>query len=652
MSHADADARDQRILVLSLDGCPLSVLEGLVNSITQGDARADTATSVATSPEGETHGNKDVDGAHQDEDDDGAAVFETSRPANDSAADSAGPSSSTVAGSQEGSGSPSQQLTWRIDNRYYTAEVHFRCVSIPLAVKRSQSRISRHATPETSVLKARLRDELQGVTAIILVVGGGDKHTRNQGSIATAGSASSRAGLEQASQSHASYLALLQECSAESDAARLSDEVTNLGVTPLGFELAVSVVVALPSERAPPRADTPASDVVELYAEQGWEYVDLAIGLGGTGSFGDSDESDSDSDDADDDVGRANGSREGEDEHEAEGLERVREALEANMWPGLERKSKAQSDRARDTDESSLMGTKNGDSARSGGRLDSDEDGDEALESMLRNLNLGLPVPSRDAVKKDPSSRTSSKTNSAGESSSEEASLAGALLDSTFDPTLIDGASLSGLMQTVQPTKEDEELAQRFLQQIADFERASTATEASSVSTLPETEEQRKLKQAEALRRLEEFLASEDPNWPAPPPGNRDQPPRAFDSSGASGSGEGAPSGFDEDFDGFVTALDGTAPSDAGALANPELSLWPEADVSAWGIQSDKVAPETRVDATTFNENDPFGLGSGMSLARIQSEAQRVRSMAGTSEEKEQEAERVVGQMLEKWDLQ
>lgn len=98
-----------------------------------------------------------------------------------------------------------------------------------------------------------------------------------------------------------------------------------------GFDLAISLVVALPSPlhdaSAPSSlAHTARSDEVEeIYAGEGWEYVDLTK----VESFLDEGESDAD------DIGD---NQHGEDDDEKHGIERIREALMTHTWPNLQRK--------------------------------------------------------------------------------------------------------------------------------------------------------------------------------------------------------------------------------------------------------------------------------------------------------------------------
>ncbi|PWN33469.1 uncharacterized protein FA14DRAFT_161302 [Meira miltonrushii] len=101
-----------------------------------------------------------------------------------------------------------------------------------------------------------------------------------------------------------------------------------------GFDLAISLIVALPSplnDASGPTSFTGIShsaEVEDLYAGEGWEYVDLAKIV---------------SDDYDNMLAADEGDEETSSlsEHEDDekhGIERLREALMTHAWPGLERK--------------------------------------------------------------------------------------------------------------------------------------------------------------------------------------------------------------------------------------------------------------------------------------------------------------------------
>ncbi|PWN28536.1 hypothetical protein BDZ90DRAFT_231519 [Jaminaea rosea] len=480
-----------------------------------------------------------------------------------------------------------RQLRWTIDNRYYTAEVHFRLVALDLGEPR---RIRRRAMAdsrnddEASASVDRLRQELDGVPAVVLVMPGRHSVT-----------------------AHGKVLAQLQEATSQQDETQQDDEEE--ASMPMGFELGASVVVCLPKVMQQAdhgvQGNGSKSDEEEqlrdLYAENGWECIDLARDLG-VGEDGEEDDAGSEGDD---------GNEEGE--NEAQGLKRVREALEAHMWPGLQRKGPSSS--------RELGGTASAALARSvTQRGDQDADIDEAL----RRLDLDLPP--------ELSSQTASSTSSTA---------LNGLLSADRDPLMGAAAGHSSSSATgrpdssapidlldVQPTVEDEELARKFLAQINDLEQQRPPGEsngAGEASTAPESEEVRRAKQEEALRRLEEFLESEDATW-----GRARDGANVEEEEDGLGTAAARPSAlhFEDDFDDFVT------PPTRDRLSTSE------------NVEDDDDDEEILA-AAAFGGTANF---EG-SLHQLRLEAERVRGMPGDREAKEKEAEDVVRRMLEGWNL-
>jgi hypothetical protein len=140
-----------------------------------------------------------------------------------------------------------------------------------------------------------------------------------------------------------------------------------------------------------------------------------------------------------------------------------------------------------------------------------------------------------------------------------------------------------------EPTAQDEELARRFLASIADFEKYQFAEQVGigekregesarstgqhgargilgeEGTTLPESEEERNRHQAEALRKLEEWLQNEDGDWPGASASASTSmggvafedfdldPSRPQDEKAQVPPGAGDDA-FDDDFDEFISA--------------------------------------------------------------------------------------------------
>lgn len=450
-----------------------------------------------------------------------------------------------------------QTIPWTIDNRYYTANVHFRAVSLDGGVLGASVPNRRHATNTDSARTASnlqlLAEELKEVQAVVIV-------TTTQEAGAN-GSPSRPRSLEQ----HRALLDCLNAAANQGQDTSTSpdgDDDEDGASMPLGFGLSVSTVVALPSVVASTSQLSPTcrpsaaeqapkkEDLDSLYAENGWEYIDLGKILGL---------------DADMDGTMDDGLSDTEDDAEEEdGLARIREALEANLWPDLVRKrTPAQSGHSRLAEEqspsafqpASLSQTDTA-SPRKAENADADADADAEIEAMFRKLDLNLP--SNVAVASDQQGSSHFPT------------------ETELDP---------------EPTPQDEELARKFLASIAAFEstagagqgRGNDDADANAIDgvskstdpTLPETDEERKRNQAAALRRLEDFLRSEDPDWPGmgPETGVGGAVESTSSSSNTGKEAAAADLGFDDDFADFVSppaGQDGHAPTAAGWLPPDE----------------------------------------------------------------------------------
>lgn len=386
--------------------------------------------------------------------------------------------------------------SWTIDNRYYTADVHFKIASVELPIS---SMGMKRASEKTKAELERLKAELEGIQAVVAVI-----------------QTDSKMGLAE----HQRYLERLDQTGGDAE-----DDTDGDASMPIGFGLSISVVVALPaavspdytrdqSSSPPPRRE----ELIELYADHGWEYIDLSEGLT---------LDDADAEDDSDTGSRASTSDEGE----SKGLARVREALEANLWPDIVRKERQTSARKVSSRTASSFpaqasATRAHLSTAEIIDIEGDADGDDDIEAMFRKLDLNLPSMAS----------ASASMPTPGEPSAAHA----------------------------EPNAQDEELARRFLASIADFEKKRDADghdsnafdldcllashEAQASHTLPESEKDRQRHQGEALRKLEEFLQSEDGDWPSAAAGtDADQ---AFEMPPQSRS----KLAFEDDFDEFVKA--------------------------------------------------------------------------------------------------
>lgn len=580
-----------RILVLSLDGLSLPALERAVQSITGGEAGP--ADRGEDDPEEESIGPlAERSGTGSDgEETDGAASFTTYRAVQQDD-HSQGPSDTTGA-----------FIPWTISNRYYTANVHFQSLSLKSSgSRRPARRAEAPSVPDEGL--AVLGQAMQGVTAIVLVV-------PSQGPL----------------EAHRSRLERLAKATDS-----IAGEVLEGVDMPLGFDLAVSVVVGLPDasvplevngSRRPVRGpDASSEELADLYAEQGWEYIDLALDdMDETSSSSSSSSADDDAADPEQEGARQNSMESG-----AQGLSRVKDALEANLWAGMKRQDQGRAD-ARSA---SLTANSEDEPSGNGGSDLTNED--TALERMLRNLDLSM---------------------SAQDEKRGDESISG-LISSERDPALFTAdPNAPSAFEGVQTTAEDEEMARRFLAQIAQFEgrekpnRADRGEETAGASahnektTLPESPEERRRNQTEALQRLEEFLQSEDPTWLGVSGAGRPmKPSEASSTEWRETSGQ---DGFEDDFDDFVKGMGDTSAVSEQTATNDDFDDFDGDDDDDFRPDNPNFRGTSRVEAIDSK--------LGASLAEVQAESARVQGMSGSQASKEQEAEKVVREMLEKWDL-
>lgn len=582
---SDEFPRSSRILVLSPTGVQLPSLQQFVSSITE-ERLADEPDAKRFTPEDPL------------DDEDGASSFHTTRRELKQANDS--PTASYI--------------PWTIDNRYYTAQVHFRSIALELPLtetRRTRSKASTDAvavTPDKQL--SNLRSELQDVQSVVIVMPGGLPLPAHKKMLEHL-EATTRSGTE--------------------------DEQETM---PIGFALSVSTVICLPhvqtfeqTEAGRRQQPSPAKqdELMDLYAESGWEYIDLGSGDNKTGSIGLQNYDGDDGDSQNSSKGDEDSVISADDDGEPQGLSRVREALEANAWPGLIRKGPTGHQRL--VDEVNPPATR-----------PAQDDNDE-VEAMFRKLDLNLP------------------------------SLPTALGDDSLDLSASSNAAVH-----VEPTAEDADLAARFLESISAFEAASSSAGQDS-STMPETEAERSRKQAEALKRLEDFLEDEDAGWPQAAESSRSGTAEHLPSSSAE---KATTSGnFDDDFDAFVTASSSSAgimpPKEAFTESQLQIAARMNADgidsnAAAWPSPDGQVVDSTEADlgfssfpshVSLFPMDDEDGednLGSSLNAlepsmnapnfggsssveATLNAERARIRGIADKAE-RDQEAQRLVQKLL------
>ncbi|EPQ30854.1 uncharacterized protein PFL1_01751 [Pseudozyma flocculosa PF-1] len=467
----------------------------LIHAIVQG---AQPDEPIVTGSSVKRHGDDDDDDEDDDdEDDDGASSFVYAAPA---ALASDGSASAAPHHHQQQDGI---SVAWHISNRYYDADVQVRglrpeeVASVVQCRKPrglgsqrrpqagtgdvfdalAQQRASVEVGPSSSTpmpssgedANDRLAQRLRGVPALVLVV--------------------------DSSASLSTHKRILAGLSAVADPDRTTGDEDEEGAGISGFGLGVSLVVGLPTPR-PLDVDADAGqastsgpkdrglaasrdDLVELYATDGWEYVDLGVDGTGSDSFSD-DGTDSGSD--------------GEEGQEAEGIERVREALMTHPWPGLMRKDEAQ--------------------GRAMRRLDQEADGGATLFAPSTGLATGSFSdwrPRRDEE------READDDDNDGAGFED-----GAGLRAPSDPSVAPRFPSLGLEEHATPDEVDEALARAFLARLEHgFSLHPVTGEgegegegeggagADGKMDLPLPTNPR------ALEELEAFLESEDPAWPS-----------------------------------------------------------------------------------------------------------------------------------------
>lgn len=293
---------------------------------------------------------------------------------------------------EDNGSSPSQQDTenipWHISNRYYDVDVHFR-ISQSEALRPSRS-IGSSSKSRLAPRQARLKSEHSDTKAKE------DDNALNQkardvfAALELGPPPASRDAIASSSSPN-TEIDLLDEIREEvrdvqavmiivdrdqsiAEHRKLINRMNNeKDDIPLlsGFDLAISLIVALPSplnDASGPTTFTGIShsaEVEELYAGEGWEYVDLAkIVSDDYNSLLVADDRDEETDSL---------SEHGDDEKQ--GIERLREALMTHAWPGLERKQ----DRKHTNT-----------SIQSDGLLALKSDTDDNLTKTLESLRLDL----------------------------------------------------------------------------------------------------------------------------------------------------------------------------------------------------------------------------------------------------------------------
>ncbi|KAK0562278.1 hypothetical protein OC861_005396 [Tilletia horrida] len=187
-------------------------------------------------------------------------------------------------------GSLHTKTKWHISNRYYDADVEFATLSLHLASE-SVTGSSKQPAEEQDKVNAALKTTCEGVPAVILL--------------------------------------LTQARSEESHSALLRRVATAVEAYDLEVSLAISTATSAVSSAdtvissAPPVSSEETEKLVELYAEFGWEFIDLMA-------------QQDDDDEEEEDAYKLTSVSAGEEE--VFGIERVRQALSAHTWPGLKRR--------------------------------------------------------------------------------------------------------------------------------------------------------------------------------------------------------------------------------------------------------------------------------------------------------------------------
>jgi hypothetical protein len=221
-------------------------------------------------------------------------------------------------------------IAWHISNRYYEADVHFRVAGSSLvnqtksaASKKPLRRIQLRDAPAEEIGEGQRNDELDDQVRDVFAAL--QLHPAPRIDLERANPSSSESQeLSKELEDVQAVILLVDREAGLSEHRRLLGE---LRVS--GFDLAISLVIALPM----PLEDDgmvvnltgleQKAQVEDMYAGEGWEYVDLAGFETQLETMTDDEE--------------AGGAGLLVDEDEKVGVERVREALMMHTWPGLSR---------------------------------------------------------------------------------------------------------------------------------------------------------------------------------------------------------------------------------------------------------------------------------------------------------------------------
>ena len=317
-----------------------------------------------------------------------------------------------------------------------------------------------------------------------------------------------------------------------------------------GFELAISLVVALPlpleeHSSASPAIAPSSEELQRLYTGEGWEYVDLE-------ERGDAY--------SDDDDGEGMDAEEAEDG--PQGIFRLREALETHTWPGLRRKARRTKLASNNVERSTPS------------PLQHTVDDNEATERALAALRLDLAA--------------------------------------------VDTAG------TAEPTRQDEELADAFLQRILASQSAiSTSLEQDDIVGGGKS---RQSMQDE----LERFLESEDVAWPHSAAQTLGDAAEADEEAwGPAGDQARRPSqlAFDDDFSSFVTGAEQNG-KDKGSH---QASFEEQSDLDEAALLRALEREDGVVDGQA-------GMDFESTLSAVMGQAERVRSIADPNRRREEAA--------------
>ncbi|KAN0065386.1 hypothetical protein ACQY0O_001222 [Thecaphora frezii] len=517
-------------------------------------------------------------------------------------------------------------VPWHISNRYYDADVEIRALQ-PQEVGFLFSSSRARATASKDVFDAlvngaalsgpaassrgaseRLANRLRGIPAVVLLV-------------------DACAPLQSHKRILAGLSVLSTGSSGEQEAGQPDDEVEG-GLS--GFNLEVSLVAGLAAPQqlelygdtgsssrwtsgggSAGRATT-AESLAELYAAEGWEYVDLSgqdctAGLDAL-SDGGIEEEELGSDDGID---------------EAEGLERIREALMTHTWPGLRRKGEAAGGR---------------------GAWQRSEDGGAA--SSLPGLHAATAIAFSDWQQRSDLMDQAEDDND-NDSQREDEAASSLPAQATANATAPSESALQGPSEHATPDEADEALARAFLARISSLSMDATAA---GELQLPMPSNPR------AMEELEAFLESEDPAWPRDSFASLDAGSKESEEEEQGSGGTWGRRGlaqlqrdvkaFDDDFDDFVSA-ESSIPLDGGggAALRGEDEDWTSDDLPPQEVE--------RVRENIFGLPPPLPLqsqrgvrggdeGEYRDLERqfqeIQRQASRVRAIADPEERRREAA--------------